>query len=456
MRRTGLTILASAALLAGCGGQTVDKAGGKGGDVRILRLANANDEPGELAAYAREVKRLSGGRLRIEFANNWRRGPNDAEPGILDDIRAGKVDLAWVGARAFKAEGVKAFDALIAPFQVTDYDTEQRVLTDPIARNMLAAVDRIGVKGVALLPGPLRRLGMRKPWSGPHDLKDKRIGAPAGIGSAAIKALGAVPVVHGSGAKLTGLDGTEQHLPSFVGNRYMHEIPNVASQPLWPRPLVVIASPGAWKALAADDRKLLLKAGTTVLRPMLDDIRAADRAAVPKLCRAGARFFEADLPALRAAAAPVIDALRRDAASAPVLRAVERERRDPAPIICPKPAQPAKARGGLPSGEYTWTLTLADGRTQPGGKTLMHELPDVFRAVVTPGRLVIYVSSKGKPEEIGFEEDYSVFKDRIIIGGNGSGRFKVDGKGNLHFSDIKSGDPSDEFVFETKPWKRVR
>ena len=280
-----------------------------------------------------------------------------------------------------------------------------------------------------------------------------RVRAPAGIGSDAIKALGAVPVVHGSGAKLAGLDGTEQHLPSFLGNRYMHEIPNVASQPLWPRPLVVIASPGAWKALAADDRKLLLKAGTTAVEPMLDDIRAADKAAVPKLCGEGARFFEADLPALRAAAAPVIDALRRDAATAPVLRAVERKRHgDSPPIVCPKPA---KARGGLPPGEYTWTLTLADGRTQPGGKTLMQELSEVFRAVVTPGHLVIYLSSKGKPEEIGLEEDYSVFKDRIIIG-NGSARFKVDAKGNLHFSDAKPSGGDDEFVFTTKPWKRAR
>jgi hypothetical protein len=225
--------------------------------------------------------------------------------------------------------------------------------------------------------------------------------------------------------------------------------------------LVVIASPGAWKALAANDRKLLLKAGTTALRPMLDDIRAADNAAVSKLCRQGARFFEADLPALRAAAAPVIDALRRDAATAPVLRAVERKRHgDPAPIVCPKPAKPAKpakARGGLPPGEYTWTLTLADGRTQPGGKTLMHELPDVFRAVVTPGHLIIYVSSKGKPEEIGLEEDYSVFKDRIDINnGEITGRSKVNAKGNLHFSDVKPSGSDHEFVFATKPWKRVR
>ena len=63
--RNLVAILAATALLVGCGGQPADKAGGKGGDVRVLRLANGNDQPGELAAYAREVKRLSGGRLVI-------------------------------------------------------------------------------------------------------------------------------------------------------------------------------------------------------------------------------------------------------------------------------------------------------------------------------------------------------------------------------------------------------
>ena len=125
---------AGALLLAGCGGVDTDKAGGAAGrEVRVLRLANFNPAPGELEPFAREVERASHGRLRIEFVNDWRKGEPDAEPGVLDDVRAGKVDLAWVGARAFKAEGVRAFDPLVAPFAVTDYATEEKVLTSPIA-----------------------------------------------------------------------------------------------------------------------------------------------------------------------------------------------------------------------------------------------------------------------------------------------------------------------------------
>src|SRR4051812_5465725 len=106
MTRRSLIAVTAAALIAGCGGQTSDKNGGKGGDVGVLRLANANDEPGGLEAYAREVKRASGGRLVIQFVNGYRHGAADPEPGIIADIRDGRIDLASVGARAFKGEGV--------------------------------------------------------------------------------------------------------------------------------------------------------------------------------------------------------------------------------------------------------------------------------------------------------------------------------------------------------------
>src|SRR5215204_105173 len=119
MDRSHIGLMASLGvtlLLAGCGGAGTDKAGGAAaGEVRVLRLANANGEPAELEPYARAVERASNGRLRIEFVNDWRKGEPNAEPGILDDVRAEKVDLAWVGARAFKAEGVSALDPLVAP-----------------------------------------------------------------------------------------------------------------------------------------------------------------------------------------------------------------------------------------------------------------------------------------------------------------------------------------------------
>ena len=95
----------------------------------------------------------------------------------------------------------------------------------PLGGVMLDAVGKAGVQGVAVLPGPLQRLGMRAPWLTAADLRDKRIGAPAGIGGAALKALGARPVAVASGGDLSGVDWHVQHLASFLGNRYARTIP---------------------------------------------------------------------------------------------------------------------------------------------------------------------------------------------------------------------------------------
>jgi TRAP-type C4-dicarboxylate transport system substrate-binding protein len=199
-------------------------------------------------------------------------------PGILDDVRAGKIDLAWVGARAFSAAGVTAFDPLIAPFAVTDYATEERVLRSAVAADTMEAAASTGVRPIALLPGPLQMLGMRRSWRRAADLGGKRIGSPAGIGLRAVQALGAEPVAIASGGSVDGVDGHIVQLLAFEDNRYPHQIPYIATGAFWPRPLVVIASFRAWERLSEEERSALIEAGRAAIGPVLDDVRATSRA----------------------------------------------------------------------------------------------------------------------------------------------------------------------------------
>ena len=46
---------------------------------------------------------------------------------MIEDVQAGKVDMGWVGARAFDAVGVTSFQALVAPFLVDSYELQDRV-----------------------------------------------------------------------------------------------------------------------------------------------------------------------------------------------------------------------------------------------------------------------------------------------------------------------------------------
>ena len=106
--------------VAGCGGS--DKAGGERKPAAtVLMLANGNDDAWNLEPFAAAVERLSGGSLRIEFRDSWRRGETDYEEGVIRDVAAGKADLGWAGSRAFDDVGVQSFDALHAPLLNDSY-----------------------------------------------------------------------------------------------------------------------------------------------------------------------------------------------------------------------------------------------------------------------------------------------------------------------------------------------
>ena len=83
---------------------------------------------------------------------------------MIGDVKAGKADLGWAGSRAFDSVGVPAFDALHAPLLIDSYALEQRVLQSPLVGDMLDGLKPLGVIGLGILPGPLRKpLGVSPP-----------------------------------------------------------------------------------------------------------------------------------------------------------------------------------------------------------------------------------------------------------------------------------------------------
>src|SRR5688572_27755603 len=78
MSRSALILLATAVFAAGCGSSASDRAGGTTpAKPTVLTMANVNYAPEELEQFASAVERVSGGRLRIRWVNDWRQG----EPG---------------------------------------------------------------------------------------------------------------------------------------------------------------------------------------------------------------------------------------------------------------------------------------------------------------------------------------------------------------------------------------
>src|SRR5215217_7063259 len=116
-------------LVGGCGASSADKAGGTVGQKpRILTMANAGGDPAELDGFIKEVARLSSGTIRIQVESHWRADQAKAEPGLINDVKAGKADLGWAGSRAWDAVGVTSLRALHAPLLMDSYAVQERVI----------------------------------------------------------------------------------------------------------------------------------------------------------------------------------------------------------------------------------------------------------------------------------------------------------------------------------------
>jgi TRAP-type C4-dicarboxylate transport system substrate-binding protein len=335
-RSAGLVVpLALMALLAGCTGPGLDKAGERQArQPVVLTLANFTGDSGELDGFASEVRRLSAGTMRIDIQSRWRFGQVSSEDGLIRDVKAGKADLGVVGSRAWESVGVNSFRALAVPLLISSYALQDRVLRSPIVGQMLQALRPLGLAGIGVLPGPLRKpLGIIRPLVRPSEFAGLRIGVQQSrVADATMRALRATPVWFPATGAITGLDGIEQQISSIQGNQYdkvgKYLTSNVS---LWPRPLVLFANGKAWAALTSARRRILRQAVTDDLAAETNVVRANERTDTAILCRRGLLRFltasPADLAALRRAVQPVYDQLRQDPQTRRYIRQIEAMRK---------------------------------------------------------------------------------------------------------------------------------
>jgi TRAP-type C4-dicarboxylate transport system substrate-binding protein len=327
-RFVGLTLVL--VVLAGCGGSSADKAGGTSAQQpRILTMANPAGGSGELDGFVNEVARLSGGTIRIQVQNSWRLGQTRYETGLINDVRAGKADLGWAGSRAWDSVGVLSLRSLHAPLLIDSYAVQERVLQSPLVGEMLAGLEPIGLVGLGVLPGPMRKpLGISKPLVAPADFDGLTIGVQQSlVADETMRVLGARPVWFPGMGKIDGFDGIEQHTTAIEGNRYdtvgKHFTANVN---LWPRPAVIFAGRKVFDSLNPEQRNALRQAAANNIPAQTLALRGSEQEAAGNLCRSRRLEFETasprDVVALRTAVQPVYDMLARDPQTRKFLTAI--------------------------------------------------------------------------------------------------------------------------------------
>ena len=382
-RALACAVLVAVAVAGGCGGDSGENKAGTEPPVEPVELVLANHEGGSenVATWAEAVERLSDGSIRIRISNNWRQGETNYERAILNEVRRGDVPLATVMSRALDEVGVTSFQPLAAPFLIDSAELEQRVLKSEIAERALAGTDRLGMIGLALLPGELRRpVGLTRALAAPADYRGARMYTREGrVAAATLEALGAQPAHGPRETWFEAVDGAEAPLTALRGEpEVTRQDARVTSNVvLWAQPSTIVMNKDAFEGLSDDQQRALREAAAEL--PDEQSRVVNRREDLQVVCGMGPKLVEAtpaQREALEAAVEPVYQMIERSPGNAEAIAQIRALKGDAEPdtVDCGGTGQPA-SDGQAPGAE------LADGQTTDA------ELEGTFRTTLTEDEL---------------------------------------------------------------------
>lgn len=256
-----------------------------------------------------------------------------AEQDIIRAVADGSVELGWVGARAFRELGVSALDPLIAPMLLQSTEAQRAVLTSDLPAEMLAGLEPLGVTGLAIFGGPIRRPSAA---DAAFTSLDDFSGIPfyawhGNVNAMAVEALGAqhvdlAPEDRNAAIEDGSIRGYETTIGFLEANADWRTNRMTLNLNLWPSIGVLVANPDALAALSEDARTDLMHAAHSIADQSLDLVPDG-QVQLEAACRAGATFAlaaDTDLAAINAAFDPVFEELRSDPTVAAHLDEIER------------------------------------------------------------------------------------------------------------------------------------
>lgn len=496
MSVNGIRSLAAIAVIGiaacpGCSGG--DKAGGSGGIV-TLRLATDDDPEAtaseQIKEFARQVRRLSDGRLRIRVG--WQaNGTDQRHRRAFDQQTArkvidGKYELALVPARAWDVFGVTSLQAIQTPFLVNSDALLNKVTSDPVAEKMLAGLDDVGVVGLALWPEALRHpVGFGHPLRSRSDFAGKGIRAiRSKLTWEILRALGARPLDLAGDPLGRAIDrGQVGGAESEIGLVHQGNLarPGIvtANVTLFPRANTIVANRAAFERLTDEQRETLRRAGAETLRRVVAS-RPTDVEEARSACSAGIRLVvasDADIRGLVRATRPVVARLERDDLTRNAIQrivalreTVSKARRPIAPCRRASPAA-AKAKTGRwpatlpPDGVYR-SLISPQEFIRAGIASQARNNSGLFTLTLRGGRVSWTI--RGKPDVCAGRYFLSKGTVRFVMDnpktspcGSGPGgwifsaRWRKD-DGGIRFTDVQSSDgPPFDQVAWARLWKRI-
>jgi TRAP-type C4-dicarboxylate transport system substrate-binding protein len=297
----------------------------------MLRFANAHRVPlPELEWFAEEIDRASAGTLRIKFVHGWTTLDHPTEEtATVAAVGRDQADLGWAGTRAFGCLGVRSLDPLQTPFLLEDYSVLDAVCRDDVVREMLAPLDRLGLVGLAVLPGAQRKpFAFARRLLGLRDYEGAKLRIHESlVADATYQALGAEAVTLSSNQMRSrpdlAVDGLDLQTEALAAWQLRGSI--TFNVNLWPRTLALVASRKTYDWLEPHEREMLHTASSATLARALDrlaDQEQRDRDGLPP----NVTPIYADdhqLAQIRESVEPVREELRALPETRPILQRLE-------------------------------------------------------------------------------------------------------------------------------------
>ena len=265
-RALACAVVAAVAVATGCSSDSGESKAGNESRAKPVELVLANHEGGSenVGAWAEAVERLSEGSIRIRVSNNWRQGESNYEEAILNEVRRGDVPLASVMSRALDVAGVTSFQPLAAPLLIDSAELQRRVLKSELAGQALAGTEKIGMVGLALMPGDLRRpVGLTRALTGPEDYRGARVYTREGkVAAATLNAFGAQPAHGPTENWFEGVDGAEVDLSAVRSETQLarEEVRITSNVVLWAQPVAIVMNEDAFDELSDEQQRALREA----------------------------------------------------------------------------------------------------------------------------------------------------------------------------------------------------
>ena len=458
-----------------------DKAGGSEAP-EVLRLAVADDaeQPDAPFAryFARRVSALSDGSVRVRVV--WD-AAGQSSPGyelnIARLVHDGDFELGWMGSRAWDRMGITSFQALHAPFLVTDYGLLGRIATGPLAGRMLAGLDGHGFVGLGLVPEHLRyAFGVRSPLASVDDFAGARVRVrPSEAADALMRALGAKPVhISGDDVAAAVADGEIEGAEASLGTNSRDEGENhlTVNLPLFPKTLTLFAGEDAYEQLDADEREAIRKAGRET---------AAYAAAHPPSERALMRDFcdgsqlvsavaasRGDLDALESAAQPVYTQLEEDADTKALIAAIRALKAASSahtaavpPAACTQTTRTVSGRKRSPSavnGTYHWRVTEAGAQAAARAVGAPPNADDEDIGIVGKMTLRDGKWRMGDTEPEKYSGTYEIVGNHLVFDWGGETltfEFSREGDATIELEPLPPMNAGDAVVWAGASWRRV-